>query len=51
MDHKALLRAVESSDSTVFIEWYEKAQSQVKSNVFYVSCIKQGFSDFNIYLL
>lgn len=29
MDHQALLRAIETSDCNFFIEWYEKAQSQV----------------------
>ena len=50
MDHKALLRVVEASNCTVFIEWYEKAQSEVKSNMFYNLCIKQESPYFNILL-
>ena len=29
MDHQALLRAVETCDLKVFVEWYEKVQTQV----------------------
>jgi hypothetical protein len=45
MDHESLLRAVETSDCTVFIEWYEKTQSQV-NNTFYVSYVEQEFPNF-----
>lgn len=31
MDHKALLRAIETSDCKQFVDWYENAQQEVSN--------------------